>query len=164
MADSEQRMLDEIADILMYSFPVFFRKMSREETRRPFRRMDPSSHVLRVVAMHGPVRMSEIGKHMGISKPYMTALVDKLIEDGFVVRTPDSSDRRVINIAVTAKGKEAVKKLARYHRETIVRNLSALNSEDIRDLHESMSRTRAIISKLEGEHDKGPGQMQKVRE
>lgn len=46
--------------------------------------------------------MSEIGRKVCISKSNMTSLIDKLVEEGLVERSPYKNDRRVINISITA--------------------------------------------------------------
>lgn len=93
--------------------------------------------------------MSEIGKHMGISKPYMTVLVNRLIGEGLVERVPDTDDRRVVNVTITEAGRDAIREFTRYARETVMKNLSSLDSGDISSLHDSMKRIRSITSKLE---------------
>jgi DNA-binding MarR family transcriptional regulator len=149
MTRANQKKLEDIADGLMDSFPVFFRRVSREETHQCARKFDPSRFVLKAVLMHGPVRMSEIGRHMGISNPYMTALVNKLIGEGLVERVPDPGDRRVINVRITDAGRDAIKEFTKSTRETIIRNLASLDSEDISSLHQLMKNIRVIISKLD---------------
>ena len=62
-------------------------------------------HVLGVLGHFGVLPVSEIGKRLHISKPNMTPLIDRLVEDGMVVRKPDAQDRRVIKIAITPKGR-----------------------------------------------------------
>jgi len=62
--------------------------------------------VLGVLMKAGSLPVSEIGRRLYISKPYMTALIDTLIEEGFVKRQPDLTDRRVINITITEQGKK----------------------------------------------------------
>jgi DNA-binding MarR family transcriptional regulator len=146
---TNRKQLEDIASDILDSFPVFLRRVSRMEAHRGMKKLDPSRFVLRAVYMHGPVRMSEIGKHMGISRPYMTILVDKLIEEGLVERVPDSSDRRVVNVTITDAGRDAVREFMSNARETIVRNLSSLDSTDISSLHEAMKRIRSITSKLD---------------
>lgn len=149
MAGTNRKKLEEIADGFMDSFPVFFRRISREEAHPSAKKFDPSRFVLKAVLMHGPVRMSEIGRHMGISKPYMTALVNKLISERLVERVPDPGDRRVINVRITDAGRDAIKEFMKSTRETIIKNLSSLDSEDISSLHELMKNIRGIVSKLD---------------
>jgi len=149
MMDTDRRKLQDIADDILDSVPIFFRRVSREEAHLGSKKFDPSRLVLRAVWKRGPVRMSEIGKHMGISKPYMTLLVNRLIEDGLVERVQDPRDRRVINVTITEAGAAAVRAFMRDAREIVIKNLSSLDSRDISSLHESMKRIRSITSKLE---------------
>jgi DNA-binding MarR family transcriptional regulator len=95
-----------------------------------------------------PLSMSELGKRQYISKPYMTILVDQLIQDGYVQRIPDAGDRRVINIAITAEGKRHLKQAASRYKETIKNMLSELDSQDLEDLCQSLEKLRNIISKI----------------
>ena len=149
MTREDQKKLEEIADGFMDSFPAFFRRVSRGVARPSTRKFDPSRFVLKAVMMHGPVRMSEIGRHMGISKPYMTALVDTLIRDGLVERVLDPDDRRVINVKITDAGKEEIKDFTKSAREAVLKNLSSLDSKDIFILHEMVQNIRGIVSKLD---------------
>ncbi len=95
-----------------------------------------------------PLSMSELGKRQYISKPYMTILVDQLIQDGHVQRIPDTRDRRVINIAITPEGKRHLKQAASRYKETIKNMLSELDSQDLEDLCQSLEKLRKIISKI----------------
>ncbi len=149
MADPDRKKLEAIADDILESIPVFLRRMSRGTSRNGPKKHDPSIFVLHAVWKHGPVAMSEIGKHMGVSKPYMTMLVDRLISEGLVERVSDSRDRRIVRVEVTEKGKEAVKGFHKAFRETVIKNLSSLDSEDISSLHDSMKIINGIASKIE---------------
>lgn len=95
-----------------------------------------------------PLSMSELGKRQYISKPYMTILVDQLIQDGYVQRIPDTIDRRVINIAITAEGKKHLKQVGSRYKETIKDMLSDLDSRDLEDLCQSLEKLRNILSKI----------------
>lgn len=46
---------------------------------------------------------------MHVSAPTITGIADRLERDGYVKRTADKFDRRVTNIALTAKGEALVK-------------------------------------------------------
>ena len=149
MTHAERKKLEAIADGFMDSFPAFFRRVSRGATHPSARKFDPSRFVLKAVQIHGPVRMSKIGRQMGISKPYMTALVDKLINDGLVERGSDPDDRRVVNVKITDAGKEEIEDFMKSAREAIIKSISSLDSEDISTLHEMMQNLRGIISKMD---------------
>ncbi|WFR65159.1 MarR family transcriptional regulator [Paenibacillus amylolyticus] len=50
--------------------------------------------------------MAEIAKKIGKDKSTVTALVDKLVRTGYVVKERDETDSRVVHVALTAKGEE----------------------------------------------------------
>ena len=58
-----------------------------------------------------PVRLSQLRKKLQISAPTVTGIVDRLERSGYVARLPDQKDRRVINVDLTAKGRDIAKKL-----------------------------------------------------
>ena len=95
-----------------------------------------------------PLSMSELGKRLYMSKPYMTVLIDQLIQDGHVQRIPDTTDRRVINIAITAEGKRHLRQMASRYKETVKNMLSELDSQDLEDLCQSLEKLRNIIAKI----------------
>ena len=92
--------------------------------------------------------MSEIGRRLYISKPYMTALIDTLIKDGLVERQPDLADRRVINISITEQGKKHLKQLITLYKNDLNNLLSALNERDLEELCSSLESLRAILGKI----------------
>jgi DNA-binding MarR family transcriptional regulator len=99
------------------------------------------------VLMRGgtPLSMSELGKRLYISKPYMTVLVDQLIQDRYVQRFPDSRDRRVINIAITPDGRRHLKQAASRYKENVKNILSDLDRQDLEDLCQSLEKLRNLI-------------------
>ncbi|MEC0127826.1 MarR family winged helix-turn-helix transcriptional regulator [Paenibacillus pabuli] len=48
--------------------------------------------------------MAEIAKKIGKDKSTVTALVDKLVRIGYVIKERDQADTRVVHVALTSKG------------------------------------------------------------
>ena len=92
--------------------------------------------------------MSELGKFLLVSKPNITFLVDRLVEDGLVKRVPDESDRRVIYVHLTDKGKQFVQSKKEQALAMIAEKLSTLDDLDLNDLGKSLDRVIAVLSKL----------------
>jgi len=148
MKQINKRRLDEVADDVLETL-LLFRRVSGVAPHGRCRRFDPSRFVLKKVLELGPIRMSELGKHMEISKPYMTALVNRLIAEGLVERVREPGDRRVVNIRITPSGKGVLREFRKTARQNIMTKLSSLSSKDIRSLHESVKEVKRIISKLD---------------
>ena len=149
MTHEDHRKLESIADDILASFPILFRRVSKEKRHPGSKRLDQSLPVLGVLLHHGPMPMSEIGRKMGISKPYTTALVDRLIIKGLVERVLDADDRRLVSIEITAAGRDTFKEFRKYTREVVIKNLSSLTSDDISAFYASMKTIRSITSKLD---------------
>ena len=104
--------------------------------------------VLGVLMKAGTLPMSEIGRRLYISKPYMTALIDTLINDGLVERTPDLADRRVINISITEPGKKHLKQSITLYKNDLKDLLSTLDEYDLEGLCASLESLKAILGKI----------------
>lgn len=92
--------------------------------------------------------MSEIGRKVYISRPNMTSLIDKLVDEGLAERAQDENDRRVIKIAITKKGEESLWKWSEKHHSKMKEKLSVLSDEDLENLYESLENIKAILNKL----------------
>ena len=71
---------------------------------------DLSLPQFRLLAMveHGQ-RASFLANRLAVAKPTVTALVDGLVERGYVSRSQSTDDRRATQIALTSAGRKALK-------------------------------------------------------
>jgi DNA-binding MarR family transcriptional regulator len=67
--------------------------------------------VLSTLAHEDELPLSEIGKRVFLDKPAMTGLADRLENDGLVVRRRHSTDRRVIHLVLTDKGRSVLDRM-----------------------------------------------------
>lgn len=104
--------------------------------------------VLGVLMKAGTLPVSEIGRRLYISKPYMTALIDTLIRDGFVERLPDLTDRRVINISITDEGKRHLRQSVTQYKNDLKDLLASLDEPDLAELCSSLESLKNILGKI----------------
>jgi len=104
--------------------------------------------VLGALMKAGPLSMSEMGRRLYISKPYMTALVDTLIENNWVERQQDPSDRRVIRITITPSGKKHLKESLEVYKNDFKLLLGDLKKEELEQLALSLEHLQAILAKI----------------
>src|SRR5438105_1642647 len=71
---------------------------------------DLSLPQFRVLALidEGGERASQLADRLAVAKPTITAVVDGLVERGYLKRTADCEDRRATKITLTAAGKKAL--------------------------------------------------------
>jgi len=140
---------EKVAENLIALLPFYHKKIFGPGGQGITGMQAAQYRILGVLMKEGtPLSMSELGKRQYISKPYMTILVDQLILDGYVQRIPDTGDRRVINIAITAEGKRHLKQAASRYKETIKNMLAELDHQDLEDLCLSLEKLRNIIAKI----------------
>ncbi len=140
---------ERIAENLIALLPFYHKKIFGPTGQGKTGMQAAQYRMLGVLMREGtPLSMSELGKRQYISKPYMTILVDQLIQDRYVERIPDTRDRRVINIAITAEGKRHLKQVASRYKETVKNMLSELDSQDLEGLCQSLEKLRNIISRI----------------
>jgi DNA-binding MarR family transcriptional regulator len=146
---SQAEKLDSIAENILLFFPLFYRKLLRNANVKY--RLNPGNMELRslfILAEEGTMHSSELGSKLGVSKPNVTPLVDKLIKKGYVSRLSDEKDRRVINISITEKGRRFIAGRRRVLAEKIKQNLSSLKTEEMDALYSSLETFRDIISRV----------------
>jgi DNA-binding MarR family transcriptional regulator len=56
----------------------------------------------------GDERSTALASRLAVAKPTLTSLIDSLVERGFVAREAAAGDRRVVQLAITATGREAL--------------------------------------------------------
>jgi long-chain acyl-CoA synthetase len=67
----------------------------------------PQFRVLALVD-EGGARASQLADRLAVAKPTITAVVDGLVDRGYLKRTADSDDRRATKITLTAAGRKAL--------------------------------------------------------
>jgi DNA-binding MarR family transcriptional regulator len=75
----------------------------------------------------------------------ITSIVDQLEKKELVVRTRKSSDRRVILIELTDKGKKVAQTAPPSFQEQLTTNLSHLKEEEKKTLFDNLNKLLSII-------------------
>jgi DNA-binding MarR family transcriptional regulator len=139
--------LDRAADDLLTLMPFYHKHIMK--TGYGITGLQAAQYrVLGVLMKAGTLPVSEIGRRLYISKPYMTALIDTLISGGFVQRQPDLTDRRVINITITEQGKKYLKQSVILYKKDLQELLSFLDDTDLEELCTSLESLKAILAKI----------------
>ena len=92
----------------------------------------PSSHakVLFYLIHNGANPISKVAKDLSISKPNMTPIVDKLVNDGYIERYCDDNDRRVILIKHTKSACNLFKSLETQVKNNIYNKIKVLDEKN----------------------------------
>lgn len=86
--------------------------------------------VLKYLALDGPPSMKDVAAVLQITMPSVTVLVEDLVRLGLVSRVPDAKDRRVIRLALTAKGRQTITTEMKKMEKQMRANLSVLSAKE----------------------------------
>src|SRR6266545_8380210 len=86
-----------------------------------------------LLAIHdsGSCRMGALADVTQQSGGTLTGIVDRLIDDGLVERVRSASDRRVIEVTLTAAGRSRVRQVLDARREDIARILARFDASQL---------------------------------
>jgi MarR family transcriptional regulator, organic hydroperoxide resistance regulator len=91
----------------------------------------PQLWALKVLAEHGPVRVSDLAARMYLHPSTVVGILDRLETKGLAARQRLTEDRRVVNATLTGKGKTLVRKMPAVAQEMLLSGLETLSSRDL---------------------------------
>ncbi|MFC1846331.1 MarR family winged helix-turn-helix transcriptional regulator [Chloroflexota bacterium] len=143
--------LDVVAEELLTILPLLFRSMRKKlvKTALVDINLDISPlHIEIMKLLEGAGRLSntEIGEKLQIARAQLTHLIDRLADLAMVERQACKNDRRVIYIALTAKGKSTLELKDSRIRNAFKETLATLTDEELKDISASLSKLRDVFS------------------
>ena len=104
----------------------------------------PQYSLLSQLRLLGTVSMTEISSRLGITKPAVTNLVDRLERKKFLKRLPDTRDRRVIQLELLPKGRKIIASIQEQGLAVLLKAYDQFNAAE----HETIGRFYAALSKV----------------
>ncbi|HET7579822.1 MAG TPA: MarR family transcriptional regulator [Bacillales bacterium] len=89
--------------------------------------------VLELLFHKGEQPIQQIGKRILLTSGSITYVIDKLEEKGLIERKRCLEDRRVVNAAITEKGKSLMREIFPKHQTAVKKIFSGLTSEEKQD-------------------------------
>lgn len=101
--------------------------------------------VLRVLSESGPSPMVNLAKEQMITGAGMTSIVDHLEELGLVDRVRSESDRRVVSVAISPKGEDAVRQGLALYKRLIEKATQHVTEQERRNLLTTLDNMIASV-------------------
>jgi len=84
-----------------------------------------------------PIRLSELNRHVLLSQPALSRMVDRLADRGLVRREADPADGRGVRLSLTAAGLALQRRIGRRHARDVAGVMTAkLSPAELRQLEE----------------------------
>ena len=82
-----------------------------------------------------PVRLSELNRHVLLSQPALSRMVDRLADRGLIARQADPADGRAARLSLTDDGRAAQRQIGLKHARSVARAMTAqLSADELRQL------------------------------
>ncbi|HEX4202851.1 MAG TPA: MarR family transcriptional regulator [Ktedonobacteraceae bacterium] len=101
--------------------------------------------LLHILMTHQRCTMQELADNLDVAPPTVTAMVRRLLTQGFVERLRDEHDWRMVWVLPTERGQRTVTLYDQYRRANLQRRLDQLSSEEIAQLRTALPVLRHII-------------------
>jgi DNA-binding MarR family transcriptional regulator len=93
------------------------------------------------------LRLSDLSKRMMVSNGNLTALVDRLIVDGYVSRTTDTNDRRAFVVQLTKAGSFIFSQLAASHEAWLRELFADLSDSQMASLTQDLALLKRSVTR-----------------
>ncbi|HEY7276957.1 MAG TPA: MarR family transcriptional regulator [Trebonia sp.] len=88
-----------------------------------------------------PIRLSELNRHVLLSQPALSRMVDRLADRGLVSRSTDPRDGRGVRLALTEDGLAVQRSIGRRHGRSVAQAMLArLSPTELSQLEELCAR------------------------
>lgn len=100
----------------------------------------PQMKVLLLLRENGPLRVGILARHLNVSTPTITGIVDRLVRQELVSRQDDPTDRRVVLNALTGRGVEMMERLHNRGGTELARAMTTLTGGEQAELARLLRR------------------------
>lgn len=128
MANSEE--LFEVST----KFSMFIKGISHEWNKRGYKLNITQFKLLYKLEKDGPQKVSELAQAIYITPAAVTGVTDQLLAEEYVEKERSSTDRRVVDITITPKGKAAIEEILKDQEKLMHMHFRKLSEEDIQHL------------------------------
>jgi DNA-binding MarR family transcriptional regulator len=105
--------------------------------------------ILGMLHKHRVLQISEMGRRLLISKPQMTALLNKLSDLGLVTRSQSPQDRRIVYISISPGGEQTLVHATEKIKKNLAVRLGGLSEADLGAFSAALKKINEVGSKIE---------------
>jgi DNA-binding MarR family transcriptional regulator len=101
--------------------------------------------LLEILVEHGRCTMQELAEHLAVTPPTATAMVKRLLAQGYVERAHDEADWRTVWVKPTETGRQAVTVFLRARLASLESRLEHLSDEERASIIAALPALRHLI-------------------
>jgi len=127
--------------IVIDLLPRFYRSVAGSLPRDDEPTVIPERILFRLLGLlsgQPATSLTDLAARLGISKTNASPLVEKLVQEGLLLRTPHSNDRRIQLLSLTEKGQQTVEKGYSRLAEGLMERFASLDEKEGQSLCDAL--------------------------
>ncbi len=129
-------------------FRIHTRLLAQDASRGKYRELSmPQVHAIMVARDRDQATITEIAGVLGVSLPSASAMVDRLVEKGILVRRHDRRDRRRVLVSVAPKAVREIEKINDTILQSFVDLVEKIGPETTAQWCEVLRRVNQVLEK-----------------
>ena len=106
-------------------------------------------HIIEAIGIEEPRRMSDIAKRLNVTMGTLTTNMNSLEDKGYIIRERSKTDKRVVLVVLTPKGKKAFYHHRGFHRNMIKAILKGLDEDEMKVMIKCLLNLNEFFEKYE---------------
>ena len=102
----------------------------------------------------GGLVLGELPKRLMVTAGSLTPIIDRLVNDGYVTRTPSNIDRRVQIVCLTVEGRKAFRRMAKKHGIWLAGLLEHVPPQKLDELTTQLGELKSALRKSARSRDR----------
>ncbi len=144
MFDNIQDLIDKYID-LNFSIQRKGQLLIREQISDEL--TNDQQYILRYINKAGSCTSTELAEHFDVKKSATTAIINRMWEKGFIKRTRDEKDRRVVYLTLTDKGNEFYEQAEKRIYKLVESFIKQFSQEEISQFMHTYEKLNQIMTK-----------------
>ena len=100
------------------------------------------------------LKMSELSGVLKVSRGNMTGIIDRMVDEGLIIRAAVPGDRRALQVHLTRRGQKEFARQMKSHSQWIDELLSGIDVHDAQSIVAVLEPLISAKHALEGDHQK----------
>ena len=106
-------------------------------------------HIIEAIGIEEPRRMSDIAKRLNVTMGTLTTNMNSLEDKGYIIRERSKTDKRVVLVVLTPKGKKAFCHHRGFHRNMIKAIVRGLDEDEMKVMIKCLLNLNEFFEKYE---------------
>jgi DNA-binding MarR family transcriptional regulator len=105
-------------------------------------------HIIEAIGIEEPRKMSDIAKRLSVTVGTLTTNMNSLEKKAYIIRQRSDTDKRVVLVTLTDKGKKAFFHHRDFHKKMIKSIVSGLTEEEMKVMIKSLTNLNEFLNSI----------------